>query len=404
MSTYEVKLPDVGEGVAEAELISWLVQVGDRVTTDSPIAEVMTDKATVEVISPVDGVVTAIACDPGDVLAVGGNLIAVELDAGASPPSAPAATPDPANAAPVAAAPATAAPVDATPVDATRGRHAVAAPAVRARAAKLGIDLAGVRGGGPDGRVEHDDLDRLLLRASGPLPAMPEGPAEEVVPLRGVRRRIAERMSQAWAQIPHITYVEAVDVTELEALRRELIRREPGNRLTVLPFVARAVVKACAEQPGLNAHLTEDPPALRLFPAVHLGVATQTDNGLIVPVVRHAERLDVRELADEITRVAQAARSGTAAREELTGSTITITSLGAIGGLVTTPIINQPEVAIVGVNRIETRPVWLHQSFQPRQMLNLSSSFDHRVVDGWDAATFVQRIKGYLEFPALLFE
>ena len=209
--------------------------------------------------------------------------------------------------------------------------------------------IAGVRGSGPDGRVEHDDLDRLLLRARGPLPAMPEGPAEEVVPLRGVRRRIAERMSQAWAQIPHITYVEAVDVTELEALRHELIRREPGNRLTVLPFVARAVVKACAEQPGLNAHLTEDPPALRLFPAVHLGVATQTDNGLIVPVVRHAERLDVRELADEITRVAQAARSGTAAREELTGSTITITSLGAIGGLVTTPIINQPEVAIVGV-------------------------------------------------------
>jgi 2-oxoisovalerate dehydrogenase E2 component (dihydrolipoyl transacylase) len=277
---------------------------------------------------------------------------------------------------------------------------------VRARARQLGIDLTAVVGSGPDGRVLHADLDGILQRGA---PARPtpelgtDAPHVEVV--LGLRRRIAERLSTAWSEIPHITYVDAVDLTDLEVLRAELNRRanDGALRLTLLPFLARAMVIACAEQPHLNAHFHTASGELSHFDAVHIGVATQTDDGLMVPVVRHAEARDLWSMASEIGRVSAAARARTASREELSGSTITITSLGALGGLVTTPIINQPEVAIVGVNKIETRPVWRHGGWEPRQMCNLSSSFDHRIVDGWDAATFVQRLKGLLEMPALLF-
>jgi 2-oxoisovalerate dehydrogenase E2 component (dihydrolipoyl transacylase) len=233
----------------------------------------------------------------------------------------------------------------------------------------------------------------------------PAADAPNVEVVRGLRRRIAERLGTAWSEIPHITYVDAVDVTDLEALRAELNRRagDGAPRLTLLPFLARAIVIACAEQPHLNAHFDTASGELSRFDAVHIGVATQTDDGLMVPVVRHAEARDLWSLAAEIGRVSSAARSRAANRDELSGSTITITSLGALGGLVTTPIINQPEVAIVGVNKIETRPVWRNATWEPRQMCNLSSSFDHRIVDGWDAATFVQRIKALLEMPALLF-
>ncbi|MGA9276882.1 dihydrolipoamide acetyltransferase family protein, partial [Ilumatobacter sp.] len=265
-----------------------------------------------------------------------------------------------------------------------------------------------ISGTGPEGRVVHADLDRELTRGRSSAASTTLSDASDdrhEIAIRGVRRRIAERLSEAWREIPHITYVNDVDVTELERLRSELNAGsgDRSARLTILPFLARAIVLAVAEQPGLNAHYDHASEILTTFDAAHIGIATQTDDGLRVPVVRHAEGRGVWDLADEITRVTSAARDGSATRDELTGSTITITSLGALGGVATTPIINPPEVAIVGVNKMETRPVWQDGSFRPRQVLNLSSSFDHRMVDGWDAATFVQRIKRLLETPALLF-
>lgn len=415
MSTFGVKLPDVGEGVAEAELISWLVSVGDRVTPDSVLAEVMTDKATVEVASPVTGLVTALRGEPGDVLAVGSELVVVELDGdapaprtSAPAPTTPAAPPASDGAAVDSSDTDTAPPPASTPASVrTSATRALAAPAVRARAQRLGLDLSTITGSGPDGRVLHDDLDRRLTAdarrpaRSGATEAS-DGTRTEAV--RGLRRRIAQRLTQSWTEIPHITYVEAVDATDLEALRAELNRRrDDGTRLTLLPFLIRAIVLACDEQPRLNTHYDATTETLTFHDAVHVGIATQTPDGLVVPVVRHAERRGLWDLAGEIARVSGATRAGTATRDELGGSTITITSLGALGGLVTTPIINQPEVAIIGVNKIETRPVWRDGAVVPRQVLNLSSSFDHRVVDGWDAATFVQRIRSLLEMPALLF-
>jgi 2-oxoisovalerate dehydrogenase E2 component (dihydrolipoyl transacylase) len=408
-----MRLPDVGEGVAEAELVEWLVEIGQDVTPDSPLAEVLTDKATVEISSPVSGVVTALHGAPGDRLAVGSYLIDIET-AGAEPTSAeaPADIQPRAKAVDEPSAPQPSAPVDEE-VDVAAGRQpaarAKAAPAVRARARSLGIDLATVQGSGPGGRVVHDDLDRALtgggarLRRGLPSAASnAEGQPERV---RGVRRRIAERLTATWQEIPHIAYVEGVDVTELERLRAELNRQHAGRgtRLTILPFLARAIAIACADQPRLNAHYDHAAETLTTFEAVHVGIATQTDDGLLVPVVRHVEAHSLWELADEIARLSAAARDGSVTRAELSGSTITITSLGALGGLATTPILNAPEVAIVGVNKMETRPVWRDVAFEPRQAFNLSCSFDHRIVDGWDAATFVQRIKALLETPALLF-
>lgn len=429
-----MKLPDVGEGVAEAELVEWFVEVGDEVTTDTVLAEVLTDKATVEVSAPVAGVVSVLHGEPGDVLAVGGELVEIDTgeDTGAhtsdatSPPPATvddvgeqeaapeeAAAGDPGDAArggpdvpledvPAAPAPSAGAPLPAP--DATTARRPLAAPAVRARAQSLGIELTGVPGSGPDGRILHDDLDRVLsAQPGGGVRAGPEEGHQH--PVRGVRRRIAARLTDTWQQIPHITYVDGVDVTELEQLRAELARRadERGVRLTILAFVVRALTIACAEQPRLNAHYDHEHETLTTYDAVHAGIATQTDGGLLVPVVRDAQGRGLWDLARELARVTTAARDGDATRDELSGSTITITSLGAMGGLVTTPILNAPEVAIVGVNKIETRPVWGDGRFEPRRMLNLSSSFDHRMVDGWDAAVFVQRLKSLLETPSLLF-
>jgi 2-oxoisovalerate dehydrogenase E2 component (dihydrolipoyl transacylase) len=401
MTTFPVKLPDVGEGVAEAELINWLVAVGDHVTQETAIAEVMTDKATVEISSPVSGVIAYLRGAPGDVLAVGSEIVGVELD-GTAPEPAPA--PAEADAAPIPPAPTAPSPDEATPTAPPASGRATAPPAVRARARALGIDLGAIPGSGPDGRVVHADLDRHLASgAAVTVAGASDGTHVEVV--RGLRKRIAERLGSAWADIPHITYVEAVDLTDLETLRAELNRRVGADeiRLTMLPFLARAMVVACGEQPRLNAHFDTATGALTMFDAVHIGIATQTSDGLMVPVVHHAEERGLRDVAAEIARVSGAARDRTASREDLGGSTITITSLGAMGGLVTTPLINQPEVAIVGVNKIETRPVWRNGTWEPRQMCNLSSSFDHRIVDGWDAATFVQRLKTLLEMPALLF-
>ncbi|MDW3216587.1 MAG: dihydrolipoamide acetyltransferase family protein [Ilumatobacteraceae bacterium] len=430
--TYTMRLPDVGEGVAEAELIEWLVAVGDEVTPDSALVEVLTDKATVEVSCPVSGVVTALHGEPGDTLAVGSDLI--EIDTGDSPTAPPDPEVEPAEPdvdaggdtsdagtpldppVPPADAPegdsesATELPAPPpAPSGHPAGARASAAPAVRRRARGLGVDLGSVPGTGPDGRVVHADLDRMIAGGSGARPlAGGTGSADDrhPEPVRGIRRRIAERLTAAWTEIPHITYVESVDVTELERLRAELNRQgeqHAADRLTMLPFLAVALAIACSEQPTINAHYDHAEQVLTRFDGVHIGIATQTDGGLLVPVVRHAEARRLRDLAAEIARVTEAARDGSATRDELSGSTITITSLGAIGGVTTTPILNAPEVAIVGVNKIETRPVWHGDRFEPRQVLNLSSSFDHRMVDGWDAATFVQRIKTLLETPALLF-
>ena len=437
MSVFRMTLPDVGEGVAEAELVEWHVAVGDDVTPDTVIAEVLTDKATVEVYPPVGGVVAALHGEPGDVLAVGGDL--VEIDTGGAESGAASAASDAADIESGAVSPAldgadgaateptrstapseittSGGPAAAAPAPAPAGRSGgkvTASPAVRARARDLGIALDEVAGSGPDGRVTHADLDRRLVARRGPTvggggtAVTPDDLTRDVGtphPVRGVRRRIASRLTEAWQEIPHITYVEAVDVTELERLRSELNRDadERGVRLTILPVLATAMALALADQPRLNAHYDHDAETLTTYESVDIGIATQTDDGLLVPVVRHVEALGIWELAAELARVTAAARDGSATRDELTGSTITITSLGALGGMATTPILNAPEVAIVGVNKMETRPVWRHAAFEPRQMLNLSSSFDHRMVDGWDAATFVQRVKTLLESPALLF-
>ena len=438
MGVYHVRLPDVGEGVAEAELVSWLVAVGDVVTQESALAEVLTDKATVEISSPVEGTVVYLTGTEGEIMAIGTEFVGIEIEGDApesraSKQSAPAvaAAPDepvvstdpevaipepatepstePAAAEPrtePAAEPAAAEPLGIAPAAPTAPLHgrAVAAPAVRRRAAELGVDLSTVAGSGPEGRASHSDLDRVVVGTGGRPPAFFGAGGVRETPIIGLRRRISQRMSEAWSDIPHITYVDEIDATELETLRKALNQQRPGGpRLTMLPFIAQAIVLACADNPECNAHFDSAGGVVTEFAAVHIGVATQTPGGLVVPVLRNAESRSLWNSAAEISRLAAAAREGKATGEELSGSTITITSLGAMGGVMTTPIINRPEVAIVGVNAMQIRPVWRNGAFVPRSMFNLSSSFDHRIVDGWVAATFVQRIKALLETPALLF-
>ena len=426
MGLHVIKMPDIGEGIAEVELVEWHVAFGDAVAPDQTLADVMTDKATVEIPSPVKGRVVALGGEVGDVLAVGSELIRLEVEGAgnlaaesATPRRAPVTPPvaDPPAETPVVAAvaapqpgPAKAPLAVASPAAARRapGEKPLASPAVRRRALELGIELAFVAGSGPAGRIRHEDLDAFLARgvvpAAGPV-RQPERTAEEVVHVIGLRRRIAQKMQEAKRRIPHFTYVEEIDVTELEALRAELNDRwaEVRGRLTFLPFLMRAIVATLPAFPQVNARFDDDAGVVTRFAAVHIGIATQTEGGLMVPVVRHAEARDLWGNAAEVTRLADAARSGKAARDELTGSTITITSLGPLGGIVTTPVINHPEVAIVGVNRIVARPMVRAGAIVVRQMMNLSSSFDHRVVDGADAARFVQALRGLLECPALLF-
>ncbi len=420
MGEFIIKMPDVGEGVAEAELVEWHCKVGDPVREDMVLAAVMTDKATVEIPSPVTGTVLWLGAEIGDTVAVKAPLVRIQVageggEAAAVPmaetvtietieqPVEKVASPPPVEikksvqVAPVARA--------ATQTPAERP---LASPAVRLRAQEGGIDLRQVTGTGPAGRITHDDLDQFLARGAQPS-ILPVGLARkttvEEIKVTGLRRRISEKMVLATSRIPHITYVEEIDVTDLEDLRATMnASRKPDQaKLTILPFLMRALVKTVGEQPGVNATFDDDAGIISRHGAVHIGIATQTPAGLTVPVVRHAEARGIWDCATEVVRLAEAARTGTALREELSGSTITITSLGAMGGIATTPIINHPEVAIVGVNKIMTRPVWDGSQFIPRKMMNLSSSFDHRVVDGWDAATFVQRIKALLETPALIF-
>ena len=404
MSIFGVKLPDVGEGIVEAELVSWLVRVGDHVMAEAPLAEVLTDKATVEISSPITGTITFLHGEPGEMLAVGFEFVGIET--GVDAPDAPvAAAPPPPLAEVASPAIAQREPTTQSTAEIDPRPRAIAAPAVRQRARSLGIDLRDIVGTGPNGQVTHADLDRRGDGIPGTSALRATSDAVRLEPIRGLRRRIGERLSQSWAEIPHITYVDEVDATEVEKLRAALNERGgvSGTRLTLLPFLIRALTIACREQPRLNAHYDAESQSLSIFDAAHVGIATQTPDGLLVPVLRHAEGRELWELAAEIARLATVAREGRATREELSGSTITITSLGSLGGLMTTPIINRPEVAIVGVNKMQTRPVWSNGAAVPRQMFNLSSSFDHRIVDGWDAATFVQRLKALLESPALMF-
>ncbi len=432
MGARSIRMPDVGEGVAEAEIVEWSVKVGDLVREDQVVAAVMTDKATVEIPTPVAGTVVALGGGVGDVLAVGAELIRIEApglpDSPPPPPpkgvakaaaaaeaSAPARAPAaPAESAAEAPAPAPAPPAPRAAPPPHRGppraagEKPLASPAVRQRAREAGVDLRFVHGSGPAGRITHDDLDAFLARppeAPSPSPSRQPNLAVETIKVVGLRRRIAQNMAESARRVAHFSYVEEVDVTALEELRAALNARatEERPKLTMLPFLMLAVVKAVAGYPQVNAHYDDDNEVITRFGAVHLGIATQTPVGLMVPVVRHAETLGLHEAAREMRRVSEAARQGVAQREELTGSTITLTSLGALGGIVSTPIVNRPEVAIVGVNRIVVKPAWRDGGFVPRKSMNLSSSFDHRVVDGHDAATFIQRVRALLEAPAMLF-
>jgi 2-oxoisovalerate dehydrogenase E2 component (dihydrolipoyl transacylase) len=390
MGARSVRLPDIGEGVAEAEIVEWSVKVGDLIREGQVVAAVMTDKATVEIPTPVAGAVLALGGEVGETLAVGSELI--RIDAPGLPDDAPpAGRPAPVETTPEPEPP----PAEGKPL---------ASPAVRLRAREAGVELRFVQGTGPAGRIIHDDLDAYLRRSPGAAAGKAPNLGVETIKVVGLRRRIAHNMAEATRRVAPFTYVEELDVTALEELRAAL-NAEAGEaaKLTLLPFLMLALVKAVAEHPQINAHYDDEREEIRRFGAVHLGVATQTPQGLAVPVVRHAETLDLYASAREMKRVTEAARRNSATREELTGSTITLSSLGALGGIVSTPVVNRPEVAIVGVNRIVVRPVWRDGAFQPRKTMNLSSSFDHRVVDGFDAASFIQRIRKLIETPALLF-
>jgi 2-oxoisovalerate dehydrogenase E2 component (dihydrolipoyl transacylase) len=400
MTVHTIRMPDLGEGIAEVELVDWRVKAGDVVAEDQILCDVMTDKATVEIPSSVAGRVVELGGEVGAVLAVGSMLIRIEGEAPAAAAAAPRPVPP---AVPVpAAAPAPPAPAPAAPPPAPPAVRVLAAPAVRLRARSLGIDLARLQGSGADGRIVHADLDAALPRAAA-AGAARDGTRE--VKLVGLRRAIAQKMQLAKRHIPHFTYVEEVDVTEAVALR-DALNAEYGaarGELSPLAFVVRAVVRAVAQFPQVNARFDDEAGVLTLHEAVHLGVATQTEAGLMVPVLRQAQTLDLWASAAAIAALAARVRAGKAARDELTGSTITVTSLGKLGGIVSTPVINHPEVAIVGVNRIVARPMVRDGAVQVRQMMNLSSSFDHRVVDGAVAAAYIQQVRRLLEHPALLF-
>ena len=459
MSLCKIKMPDLGEGMTECEIVEWEVKVGDIVKEDDVLAGVMTDKAVVEIPSPVDGVVKALSGEVGELVPVGTVIVVLEVAdiaraedsptatvAVASTPAAPTMTiaksepvkpdtPVATDTKPAATPQQVFNPQAAeSPITQASSQNApLSAPAVKQRANTLGIDLAAISGSGPDGRILHQDIDQFLLLQTSQLnqsnPASQQPLAirtqnEQIVtpqriapkvlvdagkitttPIIGLRRKIAERMQDAKQRIPHITYVEAIDVTELEALRAHLNqqKREDQEKLSLLPLLFRAITLATRVYPVMNAHYDDVEGKLHQYQALHLGVATQTDRGLLVPVLRHADQMDIWETAVAIKRLAEMARQGTLAKDELSGSTITCSSLGKLGGLVSTPVINSPEICVIGVNKIQTQPVFKDGGFVPRQIMNLSSSFDHRIVDGYEAAQFVQCLREHLEHPATLF-
>jgi 2-oxoisovalerate dehydrogenase E2 component (dihydrolipoyl transacylase) len=433
MARFTFTLPDIGEGIAEAEIVAWHVKVGDVVAEDQPIADLMTDKATVEMESPVAGTILSLAGEPGDQIAIGSALVVIETEAEEATPEPATATeafeadnPGVEDVAPpsrlregegdapeITDPPVTLDRSHVPPIDASgRGIGAgeptapvLASPAVRARAKELGVDLAQVRTA--DGRVRHGDLDAYLLygagegyRAPGRSARRPDAPVRVI----GMRRRIAENMAASKRHIPHFTYVEEIDVTALEGVRADLNASRGGRpKLTLLPLIITAICRAIPDFPMMNARYDDEAGIVTRHGAVHLGMATQTDAGLMVPVIRDAQDRNVWQLAAEITRLAEAARTGKATSAELSGSTLTVTSLGPLGGIATTPVINRPEVAIIGPNKVVERPVIRDGELAVAKLMNLSISCDHRVVDGWDAASYVQAVKRLLETPVLLF-
>ena len=404
MSEYIFKLPDLGEGTVESEIGEWFIKVGDDVQEEQVVGTMMTDKAAVELSSPVSGRVTKLAGEPGDIVAVGAPLVTFETSTDAptateadADPARTEREPDAAEAVPAAPAPPAA--------HAGKRSRIVTSPAIRRRAKEAGIDLATVQGTGPGGRITRADFDEIANGEHGATAPVAPPPADGIreIKIIGLRRIIAERMSAAKREIPHFAYVEEVDITELEALRKHLNEKRPDAKLTPLPFLGMALVRALREFPQCNATHDKERNLILQHEAVHLGVATQTPDGLKVPVVRHAQTLGLRELANEIRRVSDAARNKTAKKSELSGSTITITSLGRLGGIASTPVINMPEVGIIGVNRAVDRPAVHNGQVAVRTLMNLSSSFDHRFVDGYDAAAMIQRIREMLEHPGALF-
>ncbi|MDE0869329.1 MAG: dihydrolipoamide acetyltransferase family protein [Candidatus Poseidoniaceae archaeon] len=428
MGTFAFKMPDIGEGVVEGEVVEWMVAVGDIVKEDDPILSVMTDKATVEIPSPVDGKVTRVVGEAGDTLPVGVVCIEFEVEGdgnAASSSDAPTPAPEPkaeSKPAPEPKAESKPAPVPepkaeavtaAPAVQRAAGTKALSSPAVRQRARQANIDLNLVAGSGPAGRISHADLDAHIAGgASGASRARPMGSSArtelngtEEIKVIGLRRKIAEGMVASYTTIPHFSYFEEVDVTVLEELRQHLnaTRPEGAPKLTYLPFIMMALVKALGEQPECNAVYDDESNVVTRHQAINLGIATQTDRGLFVPVVQHVEAMDIWQSAEEMTRVTSATRDGKATAEDLSGSTFTITSLGRLGGLGATPIINKPEVGILGVHNAKDRAVVIDGNIVIRRMMNLSSSWDHRVVDGHNGATLVQLVKSYLEHPATIF-
>ena len=423
MGLYQFKLPDIGEGIAEAEIVAWHVKVGDTVAEDQQLADMMTDKATVEMESPVAGTVTKLAGEVGDQIAIGSVL--VEIETAGDAPAAAAATreqpladgasePTPAQAeempvtatadpqsAPKAQVSAPA-PKPEPETEAASKAHVLASPAVRERARNLGIDLAQVKTS--DDRIRHADLDSYLLYNGGSVASRGTAPRQdETIKVVGLRRKIAENMQEAKRRIPHFTLVEEYDVTDLEETRAMMNRDRGANpKLTLLPFLITAMAKALPEWPMLNATFDDDAGVVTRHGALNLGMATQTPNGLMVPVIRDAQDKNVWDIAREIGRLSEAARGGKASREELSGSSITLSSLGPMGGITSTPVINRPEVAIIAVNKVEEKVVVIDGELEVRKRMNLSLSCDHRVVDGWDAASFMQALKAYIENPLRL--
>jgi 2-oxoisovalerate dehydrogenase E2 component (dihydrolipoyl transacylase) len=410
MRQFVFKMPDLGEGTVDAEIVAWHTKPGDAVAEDQLIVEVMTDKAAVEVPAPVSGRVVSVSGLPGDKIAVGSPLIVFEIDgdAAAVPAGAAPAVTAPTDAAPPAGTTAAvrAAPPAAAPGPVRTGR-VMASPADRRRAREAGIDLATVAGSGPGGRIVRGDLDLAAAKPSATAKANAEdaGPATTEIKVIGLRRLIAERMSEAKRNIPHFAYVEEVDVTELESLRVHLNanRAKDAASLSFLPLVVAALTRVLESFPQCNVLYDAERGVLVRHRAAHVGIATQTPDGLKVPVVRNAQALGLWEIAAEIRRLAERARSNKATREELTGSTITVTSLGKLGGIASTPIINAPEVAIIGLNKAVERPMVHQGAIAVRRIMNLSSSFDHRFVDGYDAAAMIQALKELLEHPAMIF-
>jgi 2-oxoisovalerate dehydrogenase E2 component (dihydrolipoyl transacylase) len=410
MSQYIFKMPDLGEGTVDAEIVAWHAKPGDQVTEDQLIVEVMTDKAAVEVPAPVSGRVLSVSGAPGEKVAVGSPLIVFELsdDSAAQVPAAaaPKAAEVRAPAAPAPTAAAAPAPIAAA-APGTRAARVMTSPANRRRAHEAGVDLSTVAGSGPGGRIVRSDLEAAIAPSAGPKSAAgaTAGPQTTEIKVIGLRRLIAERMSEAKRNIPHFAYVEEVDVTELESLRQHLNLSAPKGTgsLSYLPLVVTALIRVLDSFPQCNVLYDAARGVLVRHRAVHVGIATQTPDGLKVPVVRNAQSLGLWEIAAEIRRLAERARSNKATREELVGSTITVTSLGKLGGIASTPIINAPEVAIIGLNKAVERPVVHQGAVVVRRIMNLSSSFDHRFVDGYDAAAMIQALKEFLEHPATIF-